>query len=139
MVAGMEAEIFRPDEELRRLARRAVELGVDGRFKEGLWAEQVIESLRAAGESGLLWLKELEVSRDPWFNINVGDGFYHYHRSWNDDLSMPFAGIPGYIRAVKAGESLERPVAKLQEERRQLIADYRELLASDEERASTIR
>ncbi len=136
MVAGMEAEIFRPDEELRRLARRAVELGVDGRFKEGLSAEQVIESLRAAGESGLLWLKELEVSRDPWFNINVGDGFYHYHRSWNDDLSMPFAGIPGYIRAVKAGESLERPVAKLQEERRQLIADYRELLASDEERAA---
>ena len=29
MVAGIEAEIFRPDDELRRLARRAVELGVD--------------------------------------------------------------------------------------------------------------
>ena len=28
MVAGMEAEIFRPDEEVRRLARRAVELGI---------------------------------------------------------------------------------------------------------------
>jgi pyruvate,water dikinase len=136
MVAGMEAEIFRPDEELRRLARRAVELGVDGRFQEGLTAEQVIDSLKAAGAAGKAWLEELEVSRDPWFNINVGDGFYHYHRSWNDDLSMPFAGIPGYIRAVKAGESLARPVEKLQEERRQLIADYRELLASDEERAA---
>jgi len=32
MVAGMEAEIFRPDDELRRLARRAVELGVDAKF-----------------------------------------------------------------------------------------------------------
>ena len=77
-----------------------------------------------------------EVSRDPWFNINVGDGFYHYHRSWNDDLSMPFAGTPGYIRRVQAGESLERPVEKLQAERRQLIADYRELLDTDEERGA---
>ena len=136
MVAGMEAEIFRPDEELRRLARRAVELGVDGRFAEGASAEQVIASLKGAGAAGLTWLKELEVSRDPWFNINVGDGFYHYHRSWNDDLSMPFAGIPGYISAVKAGQPLERPYERLQAERRQLIADYRELLSSDEERAA---
>ncbi|MCC7463986.1 MAG: PEP-utilizing protein mobile subunit [Gammaproteobacteria bacterium] len=136
MVAGIEAEIFRPDEELRRLARRAVELGVDARFREGATAEQVIASLEAAGEPGIVWLKELEVARDPWFNINVGDGFYHYHRSWNDDLSMPFASIPGYISAVKAGESLERPYQRLQAERRQLIADYRELLSSDEERAA---
>jgi pyruvate,water dikinase len=25
--------------------------------------------------------EELATSRDPWFNINVGDGFYHYHCS----------------------------------------------------------
>ena len=36
MVAGIDAEIFRPDEELRRLARRAVELGVDAHFQEEL-------------------------------------------------------------------------------------------------------
>jgi pyruvate,water dikinase len=136
MVAGIEAEIFRPDEELRRLARRAVELGVDAKFREGLPAEAVIESLRQAGQPGKQWLQDLEISRDPWFNINVGDGFYHYHRSWNDDLSMPFAGLPGYIARVKAGESLQRPVGQLQAERRQLIEDYRELLSSPEERAA---
>lgn len=136
MVAGIEAEIFRPDEELRRLARRAVELGVGGHFKEGVSAEAVIRSLEQAGPPGEQWLSELAVSRDPWFNINVGDGFYHYHRSWNDDLSMPFAGLPGYIARVGAGESLERPFEKLQEERRRLIADYRELLESEEERAA---
>jgi pyruvate,water dikinase len=136
MVAGMEAEIFRPDEELRRLARRAVELGVDGKFTDGLPAEALIRSLEQAGPPGQEWLRELAASRDPWFNINVGDGFYHYHRSWNDDLSMPFAGLPGYIARIKAGESLERPFEKLQEERRQLIADYRELLGSEEERTA---
>ena len=136
MVAGMDAEIFRPDEEVRRLARRAVELGVHAHFPEGRKVDDVIASLENAGDAGRQWLEELATSRDPWFNINVGDGFYHYHRSWNDDLSMPFAGIPGYIRLFQAGESLERPVEKLQAERRQLIADYRELLRSDEERGA---
>ena len=136
MVAGIDAEIFRPDEEVRRLARRAVELGVDAKFQEGLSAEAVIASLEGAGDAGQAWLKELATSRDPWFNINVGDGFYHYHRSWNDDLSMPFAGLPDYIRRVKAGESLERPVARLQAERRELIDGYRELLHTDDERAA---
>ncbi|HEY1724813.1 MAG TPA: PEP-utilizing enzyme [Steroidobacteraceae bacterium] len=136
MVAGIDAEIFRPDEEVRRLARRAVELGVDGLFKEGRSAAAVMQSLQQSGVPGAEWLAELEHSRDPWFNINVGDGFYHYHRSWNDDLSMPFACIPGYIASVKAGDSLVRPVDKLQAERRELIAGYRELLGSDDDRAA---
>ncbi|MFI4884915.1 MAG: PEP-utilizing enzyme [Steroidobacterales bacterium] len=136
MVAGIEAEIFRPDDELRRLARRAVELGVDGKFADGMPAAALIRSLEQAGPPGKEWLRELAASREPWFNINVGDGFYHYHRSWNDDLSMPFAGLPGYIARVKAGETLERPLQKLQQERRQLIAEYRELLGTEEERAA---
>jgi pyruvate,water dikinase len=136
MVAGMEAEIFKPDDELRRLARCAVQLGVDGKFQEGVSADDVIASLQQAGEPGREWLAELAKSRDPWFNINVGDGFYHYHRSWNDDLTMAFSGLPGYIEQVKAGHSLERPVEALQAERKQLIEDYRDLLDSDDDRAA---
>src|SRR5215472_14398851 len=34
MVSGMQAEIFRPDDELRKLAKRAIELGVDDMFRE---------------------------------------------------------------------------------------------------------
>jgi len=136
MVAGIEAEIFRPDDELRRLAKCAIDLGVDGKFREGRSPNEIIQSLEDSGEPGLAWLKELAVSRDPWFNINVGDGFYHYHRSWNDDLSMPFAALPGYIANAKKGERLERQTDKLMAERQQLIRDYRELLETDEERAA---
>ena len=136
MVSGMQAEIFRPDDELRRLAKRAIELGVDGTLRDGASPSDVIKALEQLGESGKAWLEELAVSRDPWFNINVGDGFYHYHRSWNDDLSMPFAALPGYIANVKAGERIERPIDKLMAERRQLIEEYRELLNSDDERAA---
>src|SRR5256885_1092161 len=134
MVAGIDAESFRPDEELRRLARRAVELGVDAEFQEGRSAQATMAALGTRAEAGRAWLEELATSRDPWFNINVGDGFYHYHRSWNDDLSMPFAGLPGYIARVKAGESLKRPVEKLQAQRRQLIEDYREPLGPPPQR-----
>ena len=135
MVAGMEAEIFRPDDELRRLAKRAIELGVDDEFPEGAAPDDIIQSLEHS-KPGRKWLEELAASRDPWFNINVGDGFYHHHRSWNDDLSMPFASLPGYIANVKAGQCIERPIEKLMAERQQLISAYRELLNSDQERAA---
>jgi pyruvate,water dikinase len=136
MVAGMEAEIFRPDEEVKRLARRAVELGVDAHFTDNMDIDQVLADLDRVGQPGKDWLGELETSRNPWFNVSVGDGFYHYHRSWQDDLSMPFAALPGYIAKVKAGENIERPTAQLIEEREQLVADYRELLDTDEDRAT---
>jgi len=136
MVAGMEAEIFKPDEEVKRLARRAVELGVDDKFHDNMVIDDVLAALDQLGGAGKEWLAELETSRNPWFNVNVGDGFYHYHRSWNDDLSMPFAALPGYIAKVKAGQNIERPMAQLIEEREQLVADYRELLDTDEDRAT---
>jgi pyruvate, water dikinase len=136
MVAGMQAEIFQPDDELRRLATVAIELGVDGAIVGGGSPQEVIKTLERLGAKGKAWLDELAVSRDPWFNINVGDGFYHYHRSWNDDLSMPFAALPGYIANVKAGDRIERPIDRLMAERQQLIEDYRELLNTDEDRAA---
>jgi pyruvate,water dikinase len=136
MVAGMQAEIFRPDDELRRLAKRAIELGVDQVMREDSSPQEIVKSLEQLGDRGKAWLDELAISRDPWFNINVGDGFYHYHRSWNDDLTMPFAALPGYIANLKAGDRIERPTEKLMEERKKLIADYRELLNSDDERAA---
>jgi pyruvate,water dikinase len=136
MVAGFEAEIFQPDDEVKRLSRRAVELGVDHHFIDGKTADAVIASLGTAGQPGQDWLAALETSRNPWFNVNVGDGFYHYHRSWNDDLSLPFAAIPGYAAKIRAGENIERPTATLMAERQELIEGYRELLGSDEERAA---
>jgi pyruvate,water dikinase len=136
MVAGMEAEIFRPDEEVKRLARRAVELGVDSHFHDEMAIEEVLGALDQLGERGREWLSELEASRNPWFNVNVGDGFYHYHRSWNDDLSMPFAALPGYIDKVKRGQNIERPMEQLIRERDQLVIEYRELLDTDADRAT---
>jgi pyruvate,water dikinase len=136
MVAGMEAEIFRPDEEVKRLARRAVELGVDHHFTDAMDIDGVLADLDALGEHGKAWLEDLETSRNPWFNVSSGDGFYHYHRSWNDDLSLPFAALPGYIEKIKAGTNITRPTEQLIAEREALVADYRELLDTEEDKAT---
>jgi pyruvate,water dikinase len=49
---------------------------------------------------------------------------------------MPFACLPEYIRRLKAGETLERPVKRLQAERQELIEGYRDLLSTEEDRTA---
>ncbi len=136
MVAGIDVLMFRPDDELKKLARLAVELNLGDLFTSDGNPAVILPALEARGEAGKRWLKALEESRDPWFNISIGDGFYHYERSWNDDLSVPLSALPHYIELVKKGESLQRPTEQLREERARIIGEYRALLGSDEERAA---
>jgi pyruvate,water dikinase len=134
MVAGIEVLMFRPDDELKRLAKLAIEYGVDDLFPSDCDAKKVLAQMRGRGEAGQRWLAELDRSREPWFNMSTGDGFYHHHLSWNDDLSVPFAALPRYVEQLRRGESLERPTERLKAERGRIIAEYRELLQSDDER-----
>ncbi|MGO9993914.1 MAG: PEP-utilizing enzyme [Steroidobacteraceae bacterium] len=134
MVAGIDVLMFRPDEELKRLAKLAVELGVDAPFLSGGCPQAILEAISRMGEPGRRWMEELDRSREPWFNVSTGDGFYHHHRSWNDDLSVPFSALPRYVTMVKAGQSIERPTEQLKRERVRIIAEYRALVPSDAER-----
>ncbi|HUJ53721.1 MAG TPA: PEP-utilizing enzyme [Steroidobacteraceae bacterium] len=136
MVAGIEVLMFRPDDELRALARLAVELKVDDAFAGSGSPQSMLDAVAKKGEPGKRWLAALDKARDPWFNTCTGDGFYHHHRSWNDDLSVPFAALPRYITLLKQGQKLERPTEQLRIERARIIAEYRALLSADEERAA---
>src|SRR6202047_191001 len=134
MVAGIEVLMFRPDDELKRLAKLAIEFGVDDLFAADCHAKKVMDDLGARGEAGRRWLAELDKSREPWFNMSTGDGFYHHHLSWNDNLSVPFAALPRYVEQLRRGESLERPTERLKNERERIISEYRELLRTEDER-----
>jgi pyruvate,water dikinase len=136
MVAGIDVIMYRPDDELRRLARLAVDLAVDDLFTEGTAAGDVIEALGGRGDAGRAWLGELDKARDPWFHVSTGDGFYHHHLSWNDDPTVPFTALAGYVAAIRAGTLRPRPTAQLLRERDRIASGYRELLASEEERAA---
>jgi pyruvate,water dikinase len=136
MVAGVEVIMYRPDDELKKLAQQAVELGVDDLFVDGADPAGVLAALATRGEPGQRWLAAFEAAREPWFHVSTGDGFYHHHLSWNDDLTVPFAALPRYVRQVRAGESLARPIEALRQERERIAAEYRGLLGTDEDRAT---
>ena len=135
MVSGIDAAIFRPNEELIRLAKAAIELEVDDLMLKPLDADALISEMGQL-DSGQKWLAELEKSRYPWFYISTGTGWFHHHASWNDDLNIPFESIRMHINAFRDGKSVGRNTAKLIEERDKIIAEYRSLIDTDEDRSA---
>jgi pyruvate,water dikinase len=134
MVAGIDVLLFRPDAELRRLARLAIKTGVDHAFQQGRTPAEIDADLQQS-DAGQSWLAELEKVKDPWFNMATGDGLYHYYRSWLDDPSIPYAALIGHISAIGAGEQIDRPTEEIQRERDRLAEEYGALL-DDESRTS---
>jgi pyruvate,water dikinase len=135
MVAGLDTLLYRPDEELKKLARLAVDLGLGSEITEDAAAkpDEVIARLRSK-DAGRTWLAALEEAKDPWFNLSSGVGFYHHDRSWKDDLSVPFMALRGYIAQLEQGKSIERPTEALRSERERIAGEYRALLPTDEDR-----
>jgi phenol phosphorylase subunit alpha len=132
MVGGIDVIIYKPDEELKKLARLAVDLGVADLAMNGS-AETVFKAMEAS-ENGKKWLAEFEASREPWFHVSTGTGWYHHDRSWNDDLDIPVDAMRIYIDKLQKGENIERPTARIIEERDKLSEGYRALLQTDEDR-----
>lgn len=131
MVAGVEVMAFRPDAELRRLAKQAVELGVADTVASGGDATEIFATLEA-DEAGRTWLAEYETSKDPWFNYFAEYGFTHDQETWVSNPNIPMQGIARYIGKLQAGESIERSTEQLVAERDELVAEYRALLQPDE-------
>ncbi len=132
MVSGIEVDLFRPDDELKRLAQAAVTLGVANELKSGSAAEALERVAKA--KNGAQWLDELEKSKNPWFNFSGGTGFYHHDPVWAENLDLPFTFMRNYIGKVEAGEKLARPLEAIRAERDRLANEYSALLPTDEDR-----
>jgi phosphohistidine swiveling domain-containing protein len=130
MVSGIDLLVLRPDEELQRLARLALDLGVGGGVS-GAVDEDALQAALAGGGAGARWLCEFEDTKDPWFYFSYGTGSYHHHRSWIDDTSLPIAAIGAYIRRLEAGEDISRPRAAVLAERERITAGHRALIAEE--------
>jgi pyruvate,water dikinase len=133
MVSGIDVVLFRPDEELKRLAERAVEDGIADAVRSASDEESLRAALSASGE-GEAWLSDWDATKSPWFNYSNGNGFYHHHRSWVDDPTIPIAGVRSYIERLQAGEDIERPLDAVTAERDRVASEYRDLLPDDEAR-----
>jgi pyruvate,water dikinase len=130
MVAGIDVDLFRPDQELRKLARSAIELGVDDVLEQGTVDEAL--ALVAALPGGDTWIAQYEAAKYPWFNYSNGSGFYHSDAVWAERLDIPFAFLRGYIRKLQAGETIDTPTAEVIAERDRVAGEYLELLDGDD-------
>jgi pyruvate,water dikinase len=90
----------------------------------------------AEHDGGQEWLDALEAAKDPWFWYSTGAGYTHTDRAWRDDLRLPLNAMRGYLDKLERGEEIERPLEKIMEERGRITAEYRELLATDEDRGA---
>jgi pyruvate, water dikinase len=133
MISGIDVIMFRPDDELKKLAKQAIALEIDHVFVDGAEWTGVEAALKALPK-GPAWLAALEEARYPWFNISSGTGWSHKDRSWNDDLDIPLSGIVTYIGKLRQGVNIERPLEKVRAERDAITAEYRDLIANGDER-----
>jgi pyruvate,water dikinase len=131
MVAGVEGIMFRPDEELRRLAKLGVKKKIGAIFAKGGKPAEVIAKLEASSD-GKSWLADFNATRQPWFNYFAEYGFLHDQETWNENLAIPLQGISRYVTRLLAGENIDRPVERLKRDQDEIAGEYRSLLNPDE-------
>ena len=135
MVGGMHLEVFRPDDELKRLAKAAVAGGLahkllDGRDLEGVFADL------ATSAAGQQWLEDWQATSEPWFRVATDPGHpggSHVYKTWLDDPAIPFAYIKDYLKRLELGENIDRPTEAILAERDRITSEYRKLLHSDDQ------
>jgi pyruvate,water dikinase len=127
MVAGVEVDLFRPNEELKGLAQKAVDLGIARSFDDP-------DNVSLDGDAGAQWQAAWDEAKDPWFNFTSGNGFYHFDKIWVENPEIPFSFIRDYIERIEAGEDISRPIDAIREERDRVVSEYRDLLGTDEDR-----
>jgi pyruvate,water dikinase len=98
---------------------------------DGSRPEQTFAAL-AGSTDGQRWLEAYDTAKDPWFNYFAEYGFSHDQDTWLSNPAIPLTGIGRYIDSLRSGEQIGRPVARLQAERDEIVAEYRSLLTEEE-------
>lgn len=132
MVQGVDVDLFRPDDEIKKLARLAMELGVQEQLKADT-IEQALARLQGS-EAGQKWAEAWEAAKYPWFNFTSGNGFYSTDKYWIEHLEIPFGYLKDYIGQIEDGKTIERPTAEIAAERERITQEYLELLTDGESR-----
>ena len=136
LVAGAYVQMFRPEEELCRLARLAAAVPeVAKMLKSDMAPDKKMEALRKTAD-GNAWLVEYEKSKDPWFFVSCGSGWFHYEGSWTTKPEIPFGYLKSYIERIERGEKIERDLGSIDKARAELAEQYRKLIKTDEDRKS---
>jgi len=136
MVAGADVSMFRPEEELCRLARLAVsQPPVNEILKKNTSPAEKLAELKQT-DAGKLWVQEYDRVQNPWFYVSCGSGWYHYEGSWINKPEVPFSYLQSYVERAEKGERIERLLKDISEERDRIVGEYKALIKTDEDRKS---
>ncbi|MGD9134203.1 MAG: PEP-utilizing enzyme [Desulfobacterales bacterium] len=134
MVAGAYVSMFKPEEELCRLSKMAASAKeVSTILKSDKSVEDKVAELQSTDE-GKKWLAEYEKAQDPWFYVSCGSGWFHYEGSWLTDPNIPYSYIKGYVERLENGDTIERSLDEIEKQRDDIVAEYRNLIKTDEDR-----
>lgn len=134
MVAGAYVSMFKPEEELVRLSKLANSAkDVSAILKSDKSVDDKVAELEKSAD-GKNWLAEYEKARDPWFYVSCGSGWFHYEGSWLTDPDIPYSYMKDYVQRLEKGETIERSLDEIEKQRDEVVAEYRNLIKTDEDR-----
>ena len=137
MVGGLHVDLYRSDDELKRLAKEAERLGLGETVLDATDPDALFAALDAT-DAGREWRADWEATSDPWFRMATDPGHpggYHVYPTWLEDQGIPLGFVKEYIRRARAGESIDRPTDRVLEERDRITGEYRDLLAPEDQKA----
>ncbi len=123
MVAGVDVDLFRPDDELKTLARIVVDDSLEAQLAGGLSALE-----------GTSFMDHWDSVKEPWFNLSAGTGWYHTDKIWIEHPEIPLEFITDYVARIKAGDDIARPTDEIRKERDRIVDEYTALLGSEEDK-----
>jgi pyruvate,water dikinase len=134
MVAGAYVSMFKPEEELCRLARLAHSTSSVADILKS--SDTVEAKIAALGETpdGKNWLAEYDKAKDPWFYVSCGSGWLHHEGSWIDTPEIPYGYLKSYLDRLAAGQTIERDLDEVSRQRDEIVAEYRGLIKNDDDR-----
>ncbi len=135
MVGGLQVDLYRPDDELRRLAAKAIELGIEGDILATANPDQLFAKLRDSGAAGTDWADDYDRTADEWFLVSTAPGHpggYHTYGTWQDEPEIPLASLRDFIERLQKGEDIARPTAKVLEDRERIATGFADLLEGAE-------
>ena len=139
MVGGLHVELYRPDDELKRLAKEALRLEIADEVEAATDAASLFARLSSNGNAGgRAWVEDWRRTEDPWFVIGTDPGHpggYHHYATWKDDPDVPLGSVREYIGRLRRGEVIDRPTDEVLAERDRITGEYRALLSPDDQAA----
>ena len=131
MVAGIDVLLFKPDAELKRLARLALDTGVDAAFVEGRSPRGDRRRARRRARPARPGSRSSRRSRTRGSTWPRATGSTTTTAAGTTTRASRTRRSIGYVRALRDGQEVERPTEELVRERDRLATEYGALL--DEE------